>query len=211
MPPRKSATKKTTTVTLTTATKSHKRQLSETSPATATPGSRASKRIKESEGKATPTKSKYFEDSDSENEDVKNVENESVSGYDDASDSTGNDPLSAEEDSEDEEEYDSSDEEVKPRKRKPVKKGESSTGAIGAVVNAVIEKGQELWRAGVKTGLGPGKQVIIEKPKPRGDGGVKYVGERIHPNTMAFLKDLKANNEREWLKSKWLESLCCWV
>ncbi|RMZ81339.1 hypothetical protein DV738_g2144, partial [Chaetothyriales sp. CBS 135597] len=32
---------------------------------------------------------------------------------------------------------------------------------------------QHLWREGVKTGLGPGKQVFIEKPKPRGDGGIK--------------------------------------
>lgn len=59
-----------------------------------------------------------------------------------------------------------------------------------------------MWREGVKTGLGPGKQVFIEKPKPRGDGGIKYVGDRIHPNTMLFLADLKANNDREWLKSR---------
>ena len=54
----------------------------------------------------------------------------------------------------------------------------------------------------MKTGLGPGKQVIIERPKPRGDGGIQYVPEKVHPNTMAFLKDLKHNNDREWLKSK---------
>jgi hypothetical protein len=64
------------------------------------------------------------------------------------------------------------------------------------------DKGKELWRTGVKTGLGPGKAVFIEKPKPRGDGGVKYVPGRIHPNTMAFLGDLKRNNEREWLKGE---------
>jgi hypothetical protein len=73
-------------------------------------------------------------------------------------------------------------------------------GATSAI-STVLEKGKELWRAGVSTGLGPGKQVFIEKPKPRGDGGIKYVPERIHPHTMAFLKDLKNNNDREWLKS----------
>ncbi len=55
----------------------------------------------------------------------------------------------------------------------------------------------------MKAGLGPGKAVFIERPKPRGDGGVKYVPGRIHPNTMAFLEDLKRNNEREWMKSEW--------
>jgi uncharacterized protein (TIGR02453 family) len=61
-------------------------------------------------------------------------------------------------------------------------------------------KGQNLWREGVKAGLGPGKAIFIEKPKPRGDGGIKHVPERIHPNTMAFLGDLKKNNDRQWLK-----------
>jgi hypothetical protein len=65
----------------------------------------------------------------------------------------------------------------------------------------VLENGKELWRHGVRTGLGPGKQIFIEKPKPRGDGGIKYVPGKIHPNTMEFLKDLKKNNDREWLKS----------
>ena len=63
-------------------------------------------------------------------------------------------------------------------------------------------KGQELWRPGVKTGLGPGKQVFIALPKARGEGGVRYADSRIHPNTMLFLGELKANNDREWLKGE---------
>lgn len=61
-------------------------------------------------------------------------------------------------------------------------------------------KGQELWREGVRTGLGPGKEVFIKKPKPRDPGNIPYQDHTIHPNTMLFLKDLKENNEREWLK-----------
>ncbi|KAL2275991.1 hypothetical protein FJTKL_01399 [Diaporthe vaccinii] len=37
--------------------------------------------------------------------------------------------------------------------------------------------------------------------KMRGTGGVDYEEDRLHPNTLLFLKDLKANNKRSWLKS----------
>ncbi|KAG6361202.1 hypothetical protein INS49_009426 [Diaporthe citri] len=37
--------------------------------------------------------------------------------------------------------------------------------------------------------------------KMRGTGGVDYEDDRLHPNTLLFLKDLKANNKRSWLKS----------
>ncbi|KIW71414.1 hypothetical protein PV04_03587 [Phialophora macrospora] len=198
MPRRKSGTSKKGTPI---AGKSHKRQLSETSPA-ATPGSRVSKRIKESvdkeqrTGKATPTKSKYFQEVESEDDGVDDVADDE-SGYED-------EDVAAEEPSSDDsvdEDDDDSEQEVKKRRTKG-KKATKGAGGLGAVVNAVMEKGKELWRPGVKTGLGPGKQVFIEKPKPRGDGGIKYLPGTVHPNTMAFLKDLKANNDREWLKSK---------
>lgn len=38
--------------------------------------------------------------------------------------------------------------------------------------------------------------------KMRGIGGVDYDDEMLHPNTLLFLKDLKANNKRSWLKCK---------
>ena len=201
MPARKSGASKTATPA---SAKSRKRQLSEETP-TAAPGSRASKRLKESTGKggstgkATPTKSKYFQDSDSEGEDVGDIENDE-SGYDEDDASAPDEPSSDEPETED---YDSEEDERK-KKPRPKKAGKSAGGIIGGVqsaVNVVLEKGKELWRPGVKAGLGPGKQVFIEKPKPRGDGGIKHVPEKIHPHTMAFLKDLKANNDREWLKS----------
>lgn len=43
---------------------------------------------------------------------------------------------------------------------------------------------------------------IIPLIKMRDTGGVDYEDDRLHKNTMLFLKDLKANNERDWLKCK---------
>lgn len=66
---------------------------------------------------------------------------------------------------------------------------------------------KELWREGVKTGLGPGKEVFIKKPKARDAGDVPYQDHTMHPNTMLFLKDLAKNNEREWLKGNVLTNM----
>ncbi|OJJ55994.1 hypothetical protein ASPSYDRAFT_92193 [Aspergillus sydowii CBS 593.65] len=62
-------------------------------------------------------------------------------------------------------------------------------------------KKRDLWREGVKVGLGPGKEVFIEKPKARDPGDVPYKDNTLHPNTILFLKDLTKNNERQWLKA----------
>jgi hypothetical protein len=175
------------------STKSHKRRTSDI----VTPGSRTSKRLKNSavdapkNGKVTPKKSKYFEAS--EDEEPPSVE-ASDSGYEDEDADVSATEVS-EPPTETEDDYDS-EENVKPKK----KSGRKSTTGPAGLVSAVVEGGKALWREGVKAGLGPGKAVFIEKPKPRPDGGVKYVPDRIHPNTMAFLADLKKNNDREWLK-----------
>lgn len=199
MPRRKSAAAAAAAAATTpTSTKSHKRQLS--AAATATPASRASKRLRSSadntptNGKITPKKSKYFEASDEENEPSSDEASDeaSESGYEDADDATeASEPPTASED-----EYDSEEDAKKGRN----KSGRKYTGGDSSVLGKVVEGGKALWREGVKAGLGPGKQVFIEKPKPRGDGGIKYVPGRVHPNTMAFLADLKKNNDREWLK-----------
>ncbi|KAH9875014.1 hypothetical protein J1614_004502 [Plenodomus biglobosus] len=57
---------------------------------------------------------------------------------------------------------------------------------------------KELWKAGAK--LAPGTQIIIKKPKARDAGDTPYADNTIHPNTLLFLKDLAANNDRQWLK-----------
>lgn len=43
---------------------------------------------------------------------------------------------------------------------------------------------------------------IIPLIKMRDTGGVDYEDDRLHKNTLLFLKDLKANNKRDWLKCK---------
>lgn len=43
---------------------------------------------------------------------------------------------------------------------------------------------------------------IIPLIKMRDTGGVDYEDDRLHKNTLLFLKDLKANNVRDWLKGK---------
>ncbi|KAH8904235.1 hypothetical protein BR93DRAFT_900228 [Coniochaeta sp. PMI_546] len=47
----------------------------------------------------------------------------------------------------------------------------------------------------------PPKVTYIPLPKLRDTGGIPYEDDRLHKNTMLFLKDLKANNKRVWLKS----------
>lgn len=92
--------------------------------------------------------------------------------------------------------------------RKPAK-GSKSTGAKKTSKNglpsdldtdAEQQLNKELWREGVTTGLGPGKEVIIKKPKMRDPGDVPYKDETIHPNTKLFLEDLVENNDRVWFK-----------
>jgi hypothetical protein len=46
----------------------------------------------------------------------------------------------------------------------------------------------------------PPKTTIIPLPKAREAGDTPYQDDRIHENTMLFLKDLKANNNREWMR-----------
>lgn len=48
----------------------------------------------------------------------------------------------------------------------------------------------------------PPKVTFIPLPKMRDTGGIDYAEDRLHKNTLAFLKDLKANNKRSWLKGK---------
>ncbi|KPI42535.1 uncharacterized protein AB675_9758 [Cyphellophora attinorum] len=168
-------------------------------PTSVTPGTRASKRLKDS-ATSTPVtgkKSKYFDGPGSEDEDEDLVEASSASpSGDDSASGYGDDSGSASEENESgqesEDDYDS-EEDTKRRS-----KGSKSRAGTGKAFFG--KQNSQMWREGVKTGLGPGKQVFIEKPKPRGDGGIKYVADRIHPNTMLFLEDLKANNDREWLK-----------
>lgn len=48
----------------------------------------------------------------------------------------------------------------------------------------------------------PPKVTIIPLEKLRGTDGVEYEDFKLHKNTMLFLRDLKAHNQRPWLKCK---------
>lgn len=145
--------------------------------------------------KSTPTKSKYFEpDSDEDEQESESSAGEEGSGYEDNEGSRAASPVS----SGDEVESALSEGEEKPKKWA---RGRPSTGNPTKVSNGSSGK-KELWKEGVKAGLGPGTQVVIKKPKARPAGDTPYSEETIHPNTMLFLKDLKANNNRQWLKSR---------
>lgn len=143
-------------------------------PAKQTP-TRQSKRMK-----ATTTKSPYFE---ADTEDEQSEDNESK-----ASDFESEDVK--EEGSESELSEEESSEDAKPK------------GATkGRVSKTKSTNEQELWKEGKK--LAPGTQVIFKKPKARDAGDTPYTDGTIHPNTMLFLRDLKANNDRQWLKREY--------
>ena len=50
----------------------------------------------------------------------------------------------------------------------------------------------------------PPKVTFIPLIQLRDTNGIEYEDHKVHPNTLAFLRDLKANNKRTWLKGKLL-------
>lgn len=160
--------------------------------------------------KNTPTKSKYFhteesianEESQSEPEEPASPSPElEDSGYEDE-DASATEPSDreVEEDEEEDDLAEESDESERPRKKQKRTSGATSKTKTSNNTAIKATKGQELWRTNVKTGAGPGVQVIIDKPKARPAGKTPYQDHTIHPNTMLFLQDLAQNNDREWLK-----------
>ena len=172
-------------------------------PAQSTPPSRQSKRLKPSPNssatKTTPKKSPYFEQPSSESE-SDSVDEREESGFEDEDASAVSSPseTSASEVEEDSDDYASKSKRkttAHTRGRKPAPQPVSS-GRTPQTSDS--NKGQELWRPGVKVGTdGP---VFIPLPKARPAGSTSYSPTTIHPNTLLFLGDLHANNDREWLK-----------
>ena len=176
-------------------------------PATTATTSRQSKRLKADKSqaqraKSTSKKSKYLgspttsdTDTDEDHEELGNSELDSDylnagSGYDD--DNAIVAPTSADPAGESET---PSEEDSKPKVQR-------RAAGRKPPLKAKLLKSGELLKEGVKTGLGPGKEVRIRLPKAREAGDIPYQGDRIHPNTLLFLKDLRDNNDREWLKCK---------
>ena len=110
------------------------------------------------------------------------------SGYEDEDASAT--PLTEEEDAEP-----TSDDETSNRRKKAAPKKKN-----GVKATPKGTKGKELWRPSAKVDAEPGQEVFIKLPKAREAGSTPYKDDTIHPNTLLFLKDLKKNNDREWLK-----------
>jgi hypothetical protein len=144
--------------------------------------------------KSTTKKSKYFEPESSE-ESEKSESPSSESGGDESDSAYEDDKVSDVSSEHDSVPDEPSDSEEDSKKSRPKAKQVCST-----VTDEELLKGKELWREGVRTGLGPGKEVFFPKPKARDPGNVPYQDEVLHPNTKLFLQDLAKNNDREWLK-----------
>ena len=168
----------------------------------ASPPTRQSKRVKAGNDastiKVTPKKSQHFRHTEESEEDkeeqlsgIESAADEEQSGYEDEDESAVPSPSESEEEDND---YSES-EDNRPRKRAKARLQGKQVDLTPKAIN-----GKELWRQGVKAGLGPGNQIVIKKPKARDAGNTPYREDTIHPNTLLFLKDLKKNNDREWLK-----------
>lgn len=151
--------------------------------------------------KATPAKSSYFEhDSDGSDQEVAPASSEEEGG---SNASDFEDAESKDASSESEPEIESSEEEAKPKKGTP--RGRAAQRSTLPMHKKQANE-KELWKPGAK--LTPGTQLIIKKPKAREAGDTPYADDTIHPNTMLFLSDLAANNDRVWLKSTSPYPLC---
>lgn len=113
------------------------------------------------------------------------------------SDTAGEEGEPSSEDDEDEDFSDNDGPKRKKQKRSTPKQAHPSRNSLAMRTN-----GAELWRDGVTTGMEPGMEVIIKKPKARPAGKTPYRDDTIHPNTLLFLGELKRNNDRQWLKSE---------
>lgn len=70
-----------------------------------------------------------------------------------------------------------------------------------ADANGAGEEDEEEYNSEIDESA-PMKTTIIPLEVMRDTGGREYADERLHKNTSLFLKDLKANNKRSWLKCK---------
>ncbi|RMZ23763.1 hypothetical protein D0859_12187 [Hortaea werneckii] len=146
---------------------------------------------KRSKTKTAPIKSHYFTSKDEQENEISD-ESQSQDGGDSEFDQLESEEESLESDDADDDDQDSEKESKSRNGSTQAKRRQSST--------AVKTKGTNVWKTGVKAGLGPGNEVVIKKPKARAAGRIPYSDESIHPNTFLFLKELKENNNREWLK-----------
>ncbi|PGH13205.1 hypothetical protein AJ79_03762 [Helicocarpus griseus UAMH5409] len=195
-----------------------KRPSDSTAAPSARESNRVSKRQKSSDprvssretkpARSTGRKSKYFTKEPAESLDAESPETPDVASATPSAYGEGGEDSAAALSGTDEPEtaQDESESEAKPTKKRggwgwAAGRKRKNTGDEAGTSSTKERKGKELWREGVKAGLGPGKEVFIKLPKARDAGDTPYEDGTIHPNTMLFLKDLKKNNQREWFKT----------
>ncbi|EEP79643.1 conserved hypothetical protein [Uncinocarpus reesii 1704] len=165
---------------------------------------------KDTASSSTPKRSKYFaqlgpESSDDElSAPPSDLASSPRSAYDQSNADTYIPDRIEEDEEESTNDFEEDSDDFTPKRKGKGKARSANRRAMGKAQDKKTPIGKphrkDLWREGVRTGLGPGKEVFIELPQARDPGDVPYEDETIHPNTMLFLKDLKANNDREWLK-----------
>ncbi|KMU90708.1 hypothetical protein CIHG_08668 [Coccidioides immitis H538.4] len=147
--------------------------------------------------KSTPKRSKYFLPADAESSEAEYCPTP-ISSPPLSPDSTNADPWVPDTDEESDDNGRKRSGAARKGKQKSKRRSQGKGGREPEQTRA--SKLTDLWREGVRTGLGPGKEVYIELPQARDPGSTPYEDHTIHPNTLLFLEDLKANNDRDWLK-----------
>jgi Conserved hypothetical protein (DUF2461) len=136
---------------------------------------------------------------------IKDEDDQSSEAEDSESDFEDEEEAVSEDISEEEEPTDLSDEDdygkSGRRKSGSAKKSQKARTSTGGTKTSTLPT-RSIAENGEGTGLGPGVQVITKKAKARPAGNVRYTEDTVHPNTMLFLGDLKANNRRDWLKGE---------
>lgn len=92
----------------------------------------------------------------------------------------------------------------RPTKRASLQKKESSDATEDYKDNDDDEDEEENEDDSEIDESAPMKVTVLPLEQMRGTGGVDYEDEKLHKNTLLFLKDLKANNERSWLKCEFV-------
>lgn len=163
---------------------------------------------------STPKKSNYFEDPDTDSDEdslppkkrgrpskkAKLVKEDSEEQFDDS--------ASEDDDAEDDSDSDKVEakQEIRPRKRgRPPKKTQLVKQESEDQYEDDEEDEEEEDDDDEQDEDAPMKTKVIPLVKLRDTGGVEYGDDKIHKNTLLFLRDLKANNRRPWLKCECTE------
>jgi Conserved hypothetical protein (DUF2461) len=175
---------------------SHKRQASTTTTSPST-----TKRVKRQSTSKSASKKRAIQEDIDPDMDV-DMDEPSEGGDDDASEFSGEPSSNTASSNDDAELSEFSEHENKSDSRRQTQPRNAKARARGGKAQSESKSAKDLVRPG-KTGVAPGTQVWIKKSKTRNPGDTPYEDHTVHSNTMEFLRDLAANNNREWLKCEY--------